>query len=728
MRGARAGGRPVDIERDRHGVPHIRASSEADLYLGLGYCHGRDRGMQMALVRVLGQGRASELLRSSGDMLEIDGFFRRVNLVGDVAAEANELSTPDRALAEAYCRGVDQALRRRPLEMRVLGLRPEPWSVADSLLIARVVGYVSMAQTQGDMERLAIELLQRGAPPEHVRALFPGLLDELDISLVKHVELEQRLLPASLLGSEIIPPMVASNSWALAPTKTASGKALLANDPHLEIGHLPPVFYEVVLELADRYCIAATIPGLPGALIGRTNDVAWSATYSSMDAHDSWIEECRDGCYRRVVDGEERWLPFEVRTEVIERKNKPDAILKFYENEHGVLDGDPFRPALRLSSRWSAAAGSGATSLSAILSMPRVADVASGMDALGRVETSWNWVLADRHGAIGYQMSGLLPRRAGGHTGFAPRAGWDPAHDWQGFVPPAELPRLVDPPCGYVATANDDLNHLGRSRPVNLPLGGDRAARIAELLEARNDWTPRDAEMMLMDTFSRQADRYMAVLRPLLPDGGHADVLRTWDLRYDEGSRGAPLFERFYARLVLDVFSPVAGDEVMRYLVEETGIVAAYYANLDRVLLDADSVWLRPQGRDALFARAATAALRGAMPTWGEVHRLQLRNMVLGGRLPAWLGFDVLAGPLRGGRATIHQGQIYRSGGRVATVGPSYRLVVDLGSDEARTCLAGGPSERRTSGWYTTGLADWRAGRFKRLRPAVDGSRRSSPG
>ena len=716
------GDKTIAIIRDAHGVPHVQASSEPDLYRGLGYCHGVDRALQMLVVRILAQGRGSECLDASEEMLRLDRFFRRLHLDGDVTAEVAKVAAADRALAEAYCDGVNRALARRvPWELRLVGCRPGPWTLADSLALSRVVGYVALAQSQGDMERLLVEMVQAGVPRDHLEALFPGLLRDLDVELVRTLRLGERLVPEAARWGGALPRAVASNNWVVAGRKTASGAALLANDPHLEGNRLPAIWYEVVLELPARFCIAATIPGVPGPLLGRTNDLAWGATYTFMDAVDSWIEDCRDGCYRRVTDGRETWEPFRARTEIIKRKRAPDVTVTFHENLHGVLDGDPAEPGLYLATRWATGAGTGAASLAASLGMLRAGTVSEGMDLLGRIETAWNWVLAGRDGSIGYQMSGCMPLRRAGATGLVPLPGWDPANDWRGFVPANDLPRALNPPCGFIATANDDLNHLGRARPINLPMGAYRAERIAELLSAHNDWTVATTRRMQMDVYAPQAARFMEVLRPLLPPGPQGDVLRDWDYRYDLASRGASLFERFYRGLIVEVFGRVCGPEVMRFLTGETGILADFYASFDRVLLETDSVWFGIEGRDAAFRRVAARTLATPAEPWGRQQQIVMKHLMLGGRLPAWLGFDHGPVAIPGGRSTIHQGQIYRSGGRETSFVPSYRLVTDLGEPAAHTALGGGPSDRRFSGWYTSEVDAWLAGRLKALRPMRGG-------
>ena len=709
---------PIEIARDPHGVPRVRATTEADLYRGLGHCHGVDRALPLLLVRILARGQGAELLDGGDEMLAVDRFFRRMNLAAGAAEEARKATAAERQLGDAYCQGINRALAEHiPWELRLLRYAPDPWTLEDAVLVSRAIGYAGLAQTQGDVERLFVEMVQAGVPRGHLEELFPGLVAEADLELLGRVVLGERMVPAGVHWGAAVPRMVASNNWAVAPRKTRDGHAIAAYDPHLEINRLPAIWYEVVLELAGRWCVAGTMPGVPGLLFGRTNDVSWGATYTFMDAVDSWVEDCRAGRHRRVADGVERWEPFRTRAEVIRRRGRPDVTVTFHENDHGVLDGDPHVRGLYLATRWASGEGTGMRSLSALFGMLHARDTAAALDLLGTVETAWNWVVADRHGAIGYQMSGRMPRRRAGWSGFAPQPGWDPANDWQGVVAPGELPRAVNPACGFVCTANEDLNHLGRARPINMPMGPYRTERIAELLAARDDWTVDDMRRMQLDVHSRHAAEFMAVLGPLLPDTPEGAILRAWDCGYDLASRGATLFERFYAALVREVFGPVCGPDVVDFLWRETGVLIDFYWNFDRVLIDPASVWYGDAGRDTTWRRVAAAALPGPARPWGEERPLLMKHLLLGGRLPRWLGFDHGPIPLRGNRATIHQGQLYRAGGRATSFAPSFRLITDLGTDEAHTALAGGPSDRRFSRWYTSGVTDWAAGKLKKLGP-----------
>jgi penicillin amidase len=670
----------------------------------------------MLLLRILTQGRACELLSDDDAMFAADRFFRRIGFTLGTEAELDKLPARMMALLDAYIVGINQAFDERvPWELRLLGYKHEPWSRADTLALSRLMAYMNLAQSQGDMERLIVEMVQVGVSVAHLDALFPDMLADLDPFLLKRVALGERIVPEVVQWLLAVPRTIASNNWVIGPSKTASGHAILANDPHLEVGRLPAVWYEAVLELDDLYCIGATMPGLPSIIIGRTDNIAWGVTYAFMDSIDSWIEDCRDGAYKRVEGGEEKWLPFEQRREWIKRKKAADVEVVFYENPHGTLDGDPNEAGLYLATRWASASATGATSLAAMFSLLRVHNVEHGLSVLGQLETAWNWVVADADGNIGYQMSGLLPQRSGERNGLVPLPGWDPSNDWTGLVAPERLPWIVNPEQGFIVTANNDLNQHGRSRPINLPMSPHRANSIAEALARRDDWTVEATAALQLDLHSRHSEPFLQVLRPLLPATENGRILRQWDGRYNADSEGAWLFERFYEALIRDVIGAVLGDDVVNHLLEQTGILTDFYLNFDNVLLDPQSIWYGDRDRNVTFAAVARATLNVEARPWRTDRALVMKHLLFGDKLPTWLGFDHGPVVLEGGRASIRQGQIYRSAGRDTSFAPSYRFVTDMSEDLAHTALAGGVSDRRFSPWYISDVDRWLSGRLKTL-------------
>jgi penicillin G amidase len=707
---------PIDILRNRHGIPEISGRSQADLAYGLGWVHASDRQLQALLTRVLLQGQAAEKLAADPALIEIDRYMRRMNFLPDPGTEMTRLEPAVRTWLGAYADGFNAGLDENGtvFELKLLGYRPDPWQIKDSLRIGNVFGFLGLADAQGSMEKLLIEMIRHDVGEARLRELFPYLTDEIDADLIKKVTLSPPLVPAAIRWLQKLPKFAASNNWAVSGSRTASGKPILCNDPHLEVNRLPAVWQEVVMRLPDNDLLGVTIPGVPGLILGRNRDVSWGATYSFMDMIDYKVEHCRDGKYRRG----EAWLPFDVREEVIRVKKGEPVVERVYENDNGLLEGDPGREGYCLVMMWSGARDCGAAEFNTIYRIGTARSVREGMDCLRALDApTFNWVLADREGHIGYQMSGRLYRRPEGVSGLVPLPAWEKRYDYPGYVDKALLPSLYDPQEGIIVTANNDLNHLGRCRPINLPMGAYRAERIEERLLAAGTLTAQEMQAIHFDLYSRQAERLMAVIRPLLPATENGKTLKDWDCTYDADSRGAMLFESVYQSLLRVVFGDLGlGRETVDHLMKETSIFNDYYANFDNVLLREESAWFEGQSREDLFRRAVGEGLAVEAVPYGQTRQIVLSHLLFGGKLPRFLGFDVGPFALPGNRATVHQGQIFRSAGRLTTFSPSYRMIADMAGSELLTTLAGGPTDRRFSPWYTSDLQNWRQGIYKSLK------------
>lgn len=258
--------------------------------------------------------------------------------------------------------------------------------------------------------------------------------------MIDQIALSPPLVPAAVEWLNRLPRFNASNNWAVAGRQTRSGFPILCGDPHLEVNRLPNVWQEVILRRPPTTMMGVSIPGVPGLIFGRSNHLAWSATYAYMDMLD---------LYRQV-----------------------EAV-------------------------------------------------------------SMNWVFADVRGNIGYQMSGRHFKRPEGISGLLPHAGWDEQFDPGGFNDPGDLPNVLNPPEGIIATANQDLNYLGRSNPINLAMGPYRADRIVQLLETGSALDVAYMEDMHYDLYSLQAESLMEIIGPLLPDTDNGRILKAWNLRYD---------------------------------------------------------------------------------------------------------------------------------------------------------------------------------------------------
>jgi penicillin amidase len=281
-----------------------------------------------------------------------------------------------------------------------------------------------------------------------------------------------------------------------------------------------------------------------------------------------------------------------------------------------------------------------------------------------------------------------------------------------------DLPRVLDPEGGIFSTANQDLNHLGRRSPINFPMGDHRARQITAALEALPKVSLADMQALQMDSFSLHAREFLAAILADLPHSTARTRLESWDCCYTVDSTEACLFEDFYREFRAGMLSPVLGAEVRSYLDQETGIFIDFSCLFDPIILDSDAPWWEGLDRSAILAAALQTA--AALPTqrWGERNRVVMSHILFGGKLPRWMGFDRGPIELAGSRGSVHQGQVYRSGGRDTSFAPSWRFITDMGEAAAYTSLPGGASDRRFSRLYLSDLERWKAGELKRLAPS----------
>src|SRR4051794_29666907 len=405
---------PVEIARDRWGMPTVRAQTAADLWFGQGFCHGQDRLWQVDIQRRICSGRVSEIAGRDG--LPVDRLMRTLGLRRMAVQEEMELDSDLRPLLEAYCAGINEAARTAsapPPELQLLRLDFEPWRPADMLAGGKLLSFG--LSTNWERELLRADLVrelgeERAAridptyPKGNPVVLQPGHgFDGDGLRLAEQIGRvrDQIGLAAAASGS---------NNWAVSPKLSATGGALLAGDPHLPSG-MPGVWYEVALELGDRFCRGASIPGLPGISLGQNNDVAFAFTNVMADVEDLFVERITDESYE--YEGEQR--PREIVEELISiRGQDTPERHEVRLTHHGpivnqALGADDEQP---LALRWAALDES-----SISYAHVGVLEPTTGPELVEMLRTVTmpvsNLVWADREGSIGYKMVGRIPLRKG---------------------------------------------------------------------------------------------------------------------------------------------------------------------------------------------------------------------------------------------------------------------------------------------------------------------------
>lgn len=722
--------RRFEVARDDNGVAHISAPTWREALFGLGYMHAFDRPTQLLFSRVMASGRSAQRIADTSTLLETDRFFRKVGLYLHLEREVQNLDDDTFGQLTAYCEGVNDGLTTswRSLPMWVTRFQPQPWDQQAVLLVGNLLNYGGLAIGQQQQERLLLELIQAGVAPDRLREMFSPLLDEADFELLKQVKISSQLSDDALEMITDLPRLAGSNAWAVSPDRSATGSALLAADPHLEVNRLPAIWYEVALHFGDDYVMGATLPGCPMFGIGRTSRLAWGVTYLKGDTSDYFIEDCRQSeaawQYRRGED----WHDFEIRKEAIERKGGDSEELTVYYNDLGTLDVDfneDDTPGHYLLTAWTGDHEGVGRSVSTWLDLIGCDTTREAMDLLRQCpQPTLCWALADVDGHIGLQANGWFPKRRPGHNGLFPVPAWDEANHWQGWIAAEELPSLYDPPEGFVASANENINPPGGPMLITQPVPDYRKRRIAERLRDLPEATVEDMKALQYDVLSVQARDLMGIFMPHLPDGDVKDRLATWDFRYTPQSTEATLFSLLYRNILLEIFGQDTQDDGgigwrrMLYLCSRVGFSLMVVTCIDRLLKKEHSLWWQKRDKGELIRRAAARLSSQSVQPWAVTNAFSFTNRFFEGQLVGRaLGFHTRELPMPGCHATPFQGHLLRVATREATFAPSYHLVTDLGTDEAWTNLPGGPSESRFSGFYTNGIPQWAAGVYTRLAP-----------
>lgn len=550
----------VEVVRDRWGVPHVLASTAADAFFGHGYVHAQDRLFQMEGARRQAAGRLSEIAGPS--TLRSDRLMRRMGLNRAAHRDALRVSGPTRELLEAYARGVNEAVRELPAlppEFAVLGDRFEPWRIEDTMLVGRLVmfGFAGNWNTE-----LARERLVAGLGPELASALDPVHPPTSTVTGRQYPRAADALLEAYRAAFDVggMPASLSSNAWAVSGARSASGRPLLASDPHVDVA-LPGLFHVAHVRGGEYDLVGAGIPGIPSIAIGHNRHVAWGITAGMADVADCYVEEFESSSSRRyrTPGGWAEARELVERIEVLGGETVEERVLL---TRHGPI----ISPALRGETRAIALHSSvveedpergGGDIATPFIALSRASTFAEANAAIDKWPgTTFNFVLASTDGHIGYRFVGEVPARDPQRGLFPQQGATSPGPP--AFIPVDDLPRVVDPPGGAVATANNAPGgpyELGEewSEP-------QRWERISELLAARERHD-------LASFCTIQGDRYSAHLvrlRDLVLERGCASdqaraTLEGWDGRLEVDSPGAALASAAFRLLSVEAAERVGG-------------------------------------------------------------------------------------------------------------------------------------------------------------------------
>lgn len=758
----------VRIVRDDWGIPHVFAENDDDLFFGFGYATAQDRLFQIDYLRRRALGRLSEVLGPEG--LELDLVARTVGLHLIAEQEWESLPEETRRLVVAFAKGINASIKdcgdKLPIEFDLLGYRPETWRPQDSLAIAGEFRWY----LTGRFPVIVIPELAR-------RALGTGSL--YDAFLLPEADAEAILpagsYPASRSGTQPVGVSIndpaeghGSNNWVISGAKALAGKPIVASDPHIAFAAVS-CWQEVHLCGGSFNVAGMAYAGMPAVMFGKNENVAWGITNnicSQRDLYQERTDPAHPGCF--LFDGQ--WEPGRERVEVIAIKGKGPITKTVRFSRNGPIVDEILPPAAKgpgpVSLRWLGASPCGW--LTALVGMDR----AKSGEELRRATEPWLLptfcvVYADVAGQIGYQCTGRIPIRNVWERGYRP--GWDAAHQWAGLIPFEGMPHTVDPPRGWIASANnrvaaDDFPYPLSGRWNN----GYRALRIRQMLEAKPKFRRDDFVRMQQDSLSLRAvdcvPRLLRVLETATPsssalgkivvtknstsdatggelvesesvyamssdDSSYAlirrgiEFLSAWDCRMEPDAVAASIFNVFFT-----LWCERATEE--RFPEETNPLLSGAIAGLAAALLkDNVAAWFAADDGDADAANcsretaiidtfhAALVALQIRLGPdmlnwgWGRLHTLQQKH-VLSARGDLAQLLDIGGMPVRGDYVTVCNTGLAPD--YSAPTGAGYRLIADLSEPHGGLWAveAGSQSGHPGSPHYNDQINDWLTARY----------------
>ena len=724
---------PVEVLRDMYGIPHIYARSVEDAHFALGFVHAQDRLWQMEMSRRIGAGRLAEILGPGA--LEADRFMRTLGVRRAAAANLRNYDDATKAALEAYAAGVNAFLARDPVlppEFWLLRVSPEPWTPLDSVTWTKMMAWDLGGNWRSELLRmrlaktLPMARIQEFLAPDSQVSL-PDLKE-----LYGKLERQSRELAKSwATGGDFAH---GSNNWVVGGARSASGKPLLANDPHLGLT-APPVWYFAHLNAPQMDVIGGTLPGVPGIVLGRNERIAWAFTNTGPDVQDLYIEKI-DSAGNYLAPGGPR--PFAVFAETIKVKGAADEQLKVRVSRHGPVISDVVSSALdavprghALALAWTALADDD-LSMQAGLKIARAADWAGFLEAARDLYAPQQNVLyADVDGNIGFIAAGRVPIRkpANDLKGLAPAPGWDARYDWAGFIPFAELPQAFNPPDAAIVTANQKIVPPGYRHHISFEWQPPyRAHRIAQLLEAERKHSVRSFARMQSDVVSLAAKELLPGLLKTQPRSDEAHralkMLAAWDGSM-AADRAEPLImAAWWRELARALYADELGDSFLRNWSTRAEFLGNVLADRDGQSRWCDDVRTKAvETCDAILAESLEKALSDlrrrygadvARWKWGEAHVAYHPHRPLS-RL--WIGrfFDIRV-PSAGDAYTVNVGRsdFHEEAEPFANRhAPSLRAIYDLADPQASLFIhSGGQSGNPLSSHYRAFAAPWARGEY----------------
>ncbi|MBY0527534.1 MAG: penicillin acylase family protein [Gemmataceae bacterium] len=725
---------PVEVLRDRWGVAHIYAKNADDLFFAQGFVVAQDRLFQIDLWRRVARGETAEIVGKKG--LDGDRFARLMKYRGDMEAEWTSYSPDTQRIATQFTKGInaciDQMGKRLPIEFEILGYAPAKWQPED--VLGRMSGIIMMSNFRNELLRseliaaVGVEKARKIVPTDPVQAFgpAPGLdLKGIDRSILSGFDAATRALPFEAAHG-------GSNNWAIDGTLSASGKPMLASDPHRSI-NLPSLRYIVHLNAPGWNVIGSGEPALPGVAIGHNDKVAWGFTIVGTDQTDFYVEETKtdDPTQYKVGD---RWEPMKVIKEKVKVRGEKEPVeLELRFTRHGPVVHQDAKRHRAFALRWVGMEPGTAAYLGS-LALDRAQNARDFREALRRWKVpSLNMVYADVDGTIGWLATGLNPVRKG-WNGLLPVPGAGSEYEWQGFRPLDELAQVVNPPSHYVATANHNILPADYKHEISYEWAAPyRFLEIKKRLESKKKFDLDDMKSIQHDNTSLPGQALAKLIKSvefkdtdLQP---YVRLMADWDGVLSRESQAGPLYAIWMQELLDAFYRPQVPAALLDFAKGRGGIVVMLQA-----MEKPDAFWFGDNpavGRDEMvrksFAAAVPKVKKALGPdmagwSWGKLHTTTFRHPLAGIGPEYAKAFNLGPVPRPGDGVTPNANSHDKDFRHVA--GASYRHVFDLADwDRGVATNTPGQSGQPGSPHYADLLPMWEEGAYFPLafsRPKVE--------
>jgi len=731
----------VDVFIDERLVPHIYAENDLDAYYVQGFLHAKFRLWQMEFQTYVAGGRLSEILGE--ERLPLDRFFRRIGMVYG-AEQTMERMNKDplmKATVDAYANGVNAYIKtlkpeQIPFEYKLLNYQPEQWTPVKTYLFLMFMSYDLTAR--GATTDLKMTNAKNYLGFESFDKLFPNIQDSLDPIIPKSTVFTQPsfnpIIPKDIdsiylnktnNSSETIAPLVpninnGSNNWAVAGSKTASGKPILCNDPHLGL-NLPSLWYEVQINTPTHNTYGASFPGSPAVIIGFNDSIAWGVTNAGRDVIDYYNIMFKDTTMQEYwYNG--AWKKSSHRIETIKIKGKPNLEELIAVTDFGpVMYDRSFKNASTegkyLAIKWTAnTAGNGLQTFYQLNRAKNITDYQNAID-------TWtcpgqNFVFASKSGDIAIKQQGAFIARWKRQGDFI-MPGTDSSYDWQKIIPSIENPMIVNPARGFVSSANqmptDSTYPYYLGAASNFPLF--RGIVINKKLTTMNSITAKDMQKMQTDNYNIFAEMARPILFKYIDEKllnvneqRYLSILKKWNLKQDIAEQGATIFNAIWDSLSQEVFQddfqkakqPMPWPEdatLLQSLLKDSAYSYADNINTkNKIETIQDDILLAVKKASAYLQQLE----KDDKLNWADVKDTRINHLL---KIPALSRLHVSIG---GGKNCINA--------TTEMHGPSWRMIVHLTDEiEAYGVYPGGQNGNPGSRFYDNFIDSWAAGIYYRL-------------